>query len=247
MTKFALSTDHTTNSIAVLPMRQRAEVTNRLLRQRLETILPAAMREAGLDMWLILCQEDDLDPVYTTLTPMDTWHPILQALVFYDRGADAGVERINISGTNTHDLYDRPYRGQLEREQWPLLCKIVEERDPQRIGINIGSTQWAAGGLTHNLYQQLTAKLPARYVERLTSAESLATRWLATLTPDEIVLFEHVVGVAHRLIAECYSRQAIVPGVTTTNDLVWHYWQRCADLGLEPSFKPFFKDRKSVV
>jgi Xaa-Pro aminopeptidase len=240
MTRFALSTDHTTNSIAVLPMRQRAEVTNRLLRQRLETILPAAMREAGLDMWLILCQEDDLDPVYTTLTPMDTWHPILQALVFYDRGADAGVERINISGTNTHDLYDRPYRGQLEREQWPLLCKIVEERDPQRIGINIGSTQWAAGGLTHNLYQQLTAKLPARYADRLTSAEPLATRWLATLTPDEIVLFEHVVNVAHRLIAECYSRQAIVPGVTTTNDLVWHYWQRCADLGLEPSFKPFF-------
>jgi Xaa-Pro aminopeptidase len=77
-------------------------------------------------------------------------------------------------------------------------------------------------------------------VERLVSAEPLVTRWLAALTPHEIALYEHVVDVAHHLLAECYSRQAIVPGVTTTRDLEWFYWQRCADLGLPPSFKPFF-------
>ncbi len=72
----------------VLPMRQRAEVINRVLRRRLETVLPAAMRALGIDLWLILCQEDDLDPVFTTLIPMDTWCPILQMLVFFDRGEE---------------------------------------------------------------------------------------------------------------------------------------------------------------
>jgi Xaa-Pro aminopeptidase len=48
------------------------------------------------------------------------------------------------------------------------------------------------------------------------------------------------VNVAHALIAECYSHEAIVPGVTTTQDLEWRYWQRCADLGLEIAFKPSF-------
>jgi Xaa-Pro aminopeptidase len=223
----------------VLPMRERAEVIHRLLAKRLETVLPVAMREAGIDCWLILCQEDDLEPVFTTMIPMDTWCPILQCLAFFDRGA-AGIERINLSGTNTRDLYARPYAGQEEREQWPLLKKIIEERDPKRIGINIGSVQWAAGGLTHNLYTQLARHLPAKYVERFVSAEPAATRWLATLTSDDIVAFEHVANVAHRLIAECYSRGVIVPGVTTTDDLMWHYWQRAADLGVEPSFKPFF-------
>ena len=197
------------------------------------------MRETGFDMWIVLCQEDNPDPVFTTLIPMDTWCPILQILVFYDRGA-AGVERINISGTNTHDLYDRPYRGQLEREQWPLLRKIVEERDPKRIGINTGAIQWAAGGLTHNLYKQLVDKLPARYAERLQSAEPLVTRWLATLTDEEIATFEEVVRLGRGIIAECYSRAAIIPGVTTTTDLEWLYWQRSADLGLDIAFKPFF-------
>jgi len=224
----------------VLPMRQRAEVIHRVLASRLETVLTEAMRAAGIDLWLILCQEDNLDPVFTTLIPMDTWCPILQMLVFFDRGGDRGVERINISGTNTHDLYDRPYRGQLEREQWPLLRRIIQERDPKTIGVNIGSIQWAAGGLTHNLYTQLVEQLPPGYAARLTSAEPLATRWLATLSGDEVALYEHVVRVAHALIAECYSPQAIVPGVTSARDLEWHYWQSCAELGLELAFKPFF-------
>jgi hypothetical protein len=226
-------------------VRQQAKIINRNLAERLDTVLPIAMREAGLDMWLILCQEDDLDPVFKTMIPMDTWCPILQILVFYDRGEGEGIERINISGTNTHGLYDWPYRGQLEEKQWPLLVQIIEERDPQQIGLNIGAVQWAAGGLTHNLYEQLVDKLPGRYVERLCSAERAATRWLATLTDGEVEVYEHVVHLAHQLMAECYSRKAIVPGVTTIDDLVWYYWQRATDLGLPLSFRPFFRIMRS--
>lgn len=224
----------------VLPVRQQAALVNKILEHRLDTLLPVAMREAGLDMWLVICQEDDLDPVYTTMVPMDTWSPILQMLVFYDRGPAVGIERINLSMTNTGALYDRPWQGRETAEQWRLLSDIIAERDPQRIGINTGVVQWAAGGLTHNMYTQLVQALPARYVERLTSAEPAVTRWLATLTDEELGLFEHVGDVARHLIAECYSRQVIVPEVTTTADLEWHYWQRSADLGLGLAFKPFF-------
>ena len=224
----------------ILPQRQQAEIVNRILAKRLETILQMAMRETGFDMWLIICQEDDFDPVFTTLIPMDTWCPILQILIFFDRGPPEGVERINLSMTETGDLYDRPWKGRHHPEQWPLLREIIEARDPKRIGVNIGSVEWAAGGLTYNLHQQLVDILPRKYVDRLESAESLATRWLTTLTDDEIDLYEQVVNLGHALIAECYSRNAIIPGITTTDDLVWHYWQRSADLGLSLSFRPFF-------
>ncbi|HUS79478.1 MAG TPA: M24 family metallopeptidase [Patescibacteria group bacterium] len=116
----------------------------------------------------------------------------------------------------------------------------MEERDPERIGINTGSVQWASGGLSHNLYNQLVKALPERYVERLEPAEGVATRWLATLTDREVALYGHVANVAHALIADCYSRDAIVPGVTTIRDLVWHYWQRCTDMGVKAAFNPFF-------
>jgi len=225
----------------VLTLRQRAEIVNGALAERLETVLPTAMREAGIDMWLVICQEDNLDPVFESMIPMDTWCPILHMLIFYDRGPGAGIERINVSMTDTKGLYEMPWSGRRHHsEQWTLLRRIVEERYPERIGVNVGQVQWAAGGLTHNLYSQLVEALPEKYVDRLVSAESCATRWLATLTDEEIALYEQVMDVAHALIAECYSCRVIVPGVTTAQDLEWHYWQRCADLGLEVAFKPSF-------
>jgi Xaa-Pro aminopeptidase len=228
-----------------MPVREQARVIRRVLEKRLETVLPAAMREAGLDMWVILCQEDDLDPVFVSMMPMNTWCPILQMLVLYDRGGGEGVERISIAMTDTGGLFKQPWQGRHHEEQWPLLGRIIEERDPRSIGLNIGAVQWAAGGLTHNLYRQLVQALPGRYADRLVSAEAAATRWLATLTDDEIALYEHVVAVARQVMADCYSRAAIVPGETTTEDLEWHYWQRCADLGLQVSFKPFFNRVRS--
>jgi Xaa-Pro aminopeptidase len=130
--------------------------------------------------------------------------------------------------------------GRETGEQWELLGKWVAERNPRRVGVNTGSIQWAAGGLTHNLYLQLEAALGPELSARLESAEPLVTHWLATLTDDEITLHEHVVQVARKLLSWCFSREAIIPGVTTTEDLEWIYWQRVADLGMEVSFKPFF-------
>lgn len=224
----------------VLPMRQRAAVIHRLLKGRLAAVLPAAMRAAGLDMWILLCQEDNLDPVFASLIPMDTWCPILQMLVFVAR-PDGTVEGVNLCGTNTHDLYRHPYSGQIEREQWPLLQQLVAAENPQRIGVNIGAVAWAGGGLTHNLYQQLVAHLPEPYGARLVSAEPAAVLLLSTLTEDELQRYEHVVEVAHAVIAEIYSRQVIIPGVTTVRDLEWAYWQRCTDLGFTLGFKPSFR------
>ena len=41
----------------ILPLRQRAEVKNRWLRHRLETVLPEIMRREGFDMWIVVARE----------------------------------------------------------------------------------------------------------------------------------------------------------------------------------------------
>jgi Xaa-Pro aminopeptidase len=229
----------------VINMRRRSECIYQILRDRLDIILPLAMRENEIDMWLILCQEDNLDPVHQTMLPMDCWPPILQILVFFDQGPEQGIRRVNISGTDTKDLFERPYRGQEENQQWEILTRLVAELDPKRIGINIGSVQWSAGGLTYNLYQQLVQALPAKYVERLVCAEPACTRWLETLTPAEQQLYPHIVSIARQIIARCYSKEAIQPGVTTITDLRFFYWQQCADRGLELAFLPYFRVQHS--
>jgi Xaa-Pro aminopeptidase len=225
---------------SILPLREQSALITEMVRNRLDTLLPGAMKAAGLDMWIVLCQEDDLDPLYKTMIPMDNWCPILQMLVFVDEGAGV-VKRYSVSGTDTKDLYERPYIGQLEEKQWPVLLELVNKRDPKTIGVNIGSVEWAGGGLTYNLYRQLEEKLPKKYAQRLVSAEKAATLWGACLTDREIDVFRHVEEIAHHIIADSFSRMTITPGVTTVDDLVWYYWQRAIDLGLEISFRPYFR------
>jgi Xaa-Pro aminopeptidase len=224
----------------ILRAKEQSDLITELVRNRLDTVLPGAMKAAGLDMWIVLCQEDDLDPLFKSMIPMDCWCPILQMLVFVDEG-NGKISRYNISGTDTKDLYERPYIGQLEEKQWPVLLELVEKRNPKTIGVNIGSVAWAGGGLTYNLYRQLEQKLPAKYATCLVSAEKAGVLWGACLTDWEIDLFRHVVEIAHGIIADSFSRGTITPGVTTVDDLVWFYWQRSIDLGLELAFRPYFR------
>ena len=230
----------------ILPVREQSNLITELVRDRLDTVLPLAMREAGLDIWIILCQEDDLDPVYKTMIPMDCWSPILQMLIFVDEG-DGKIKKYNVSGTDTKDLYERPYIGQLEEKQWPVLLDLVSKRDPKTIGVNISDVKWSGSGLTYNLYRQLKERLPRKYSERLVSAEKAAARWGATLTNKEIDLFQHVIKIAHSIIADCFSRMTVTPGVTTVDDLVWFYWQRAVDLGLDLAFRPYFNIIRNEV
>lgn len=230
----------------ILPVREQSNLITELVRDRLDTVLPLAMREAGLDIWIILCQEDDLDPVYKTMIPMDCWSPILQMLIFVDE-EDGKIKKYNVSGTDTKDLYERPYIGQLEEKQWPVLLDLVSKRDPKTIGVNIGTVKWSGSGLTYNLYRQLKERLPRKYSERLVSAEKAAARWGATLTNREINLFRHVIKIAHSIIADCFNRMTVTPGVTTVDDLVWFYWQRSVDLGLDLAFRPYFNIIRNEV
>ena len=54
---------------AVLPERARPDAVNAMLKDRLETLLPALMRETGIDMWLVINREYAEDPVYLPLVP----------------------------------------------------------------------------------------------------------------------------------------------------------------------------------
>jgi Xaa-Pro aminopeptidase len=226
---------------ALLPLRARARVVNELTKLRLDRLLPQVMRETGIDMWIMICWEDAYDPVFRTMIPWECWAPILQMVVLYNQGAEKGVERLNISRTNMQGLMTNVWYASEPENQWEWLRRIVAERNPKRIGINQSDVIWAADGLSAALKDKLAATLGPVLAARMVSAEPLATRWLETRLPEELAIYPSACAIAHALIAECFSRVVITPGVTTTQDLRWHYWQRAAELGLTVSFPPFFR------
>ncbi|MCK7480188.1 MAG: hypothetical protein M0C28_25180 [Candidatus Moduliflexus flocculans] len=75
---------------AVLSVRQQADLVYKITAKRLDTLLPRLMRETGFDMWIVSCNEDNLDPIFETMVPLGNWNPITQILVFFDAGTGQG-------------------------------------------------------------------------------------------------------------------------------------------------------------
>ncbi|HUP44772.1 MAG TPA: M24 family metallopeptidase, partial [Thermoanaerobaculia bacterium] len=224
----------------VLPERARVEPVNRMLQDRLDNLLPSLMREAGIDMWVIINREYAEDPVYLTLVP----EPVFAArrttmLVLFDRGGERGVERLTVSRYPLRGFYEAAWEGGEEDEQWRRLGMIIRERNPKRIGINI-SREWAfADGLSHALHERLVETLAPELRKRLVSAENLVVRWLETRTALELESYPHVVALARSVIREAFSANVITPGVTTSDDVAWYIRQRYSDLDLPIWFMPY--------
>jgi Xaa-Pro aminopeptidase len=230
----------------VMSVREQADFVYRTTLKRLEQLLPGIMRETGFDMWIIACNEDNLDPVFETMIPYKKWCPITQIVVFCDRGPGHGVERLNISRTDFGELYENVWdysawdtRG--TESQWDCLGRIVQERDPQKIGINTGKVQWAAGGLTVPMQEEIGKALDSKYIGRLASAEPMVTLWLMTLLEEEVEVMERATAISHSIISEAFSSSIITPGYTTLDDLTYFYWQKASDLGIDIGFDPKFR------
>lgn len=229
----------TTEMPAILDIGDQEKIVFEITQKRLEVLLPRIMEEAGIDMWIIACNEDNWDPIFKTMIPHKMWTPITQILVMYRRGP-GDVERLNISRANLDGLFTRAWTNTTEESQWDCLTRIVYDRDPKKIGLNIGEIQWAAGGLTFALHRELSKALGEKYTKRVTSAEDMVISWSVTLLDEEVKLMERAIAVSHGIIAEIFSNRVITPNMTTIDDLKLYYKQKVANLGLEISFNPGF-------
>jgi Xaa-Pro aminopeptidase len=228
-------------------LRSRAVLVNGWLKTRFDRILPEIMRREKIDMWIVVCREHAEDPVYPTLVPapnMFAWR--LMMLVFFDRGAAEGVERLSANPYGSGDFnkeigeYYRPGWTDQDETPWARLARIVRARDPKRIAVNESKTFPFADGLTATLRDELVAAVGPLYAARLVSSERLAVGWLERRTPEEILQYSQLAAINRGVAAEALSEKVIKPGVTTLDDLSWWTRERFAKLGLEAWFQPTF-------
>lgn len=221
----------------LLPLRAQADIRNAWLRERLDTVLPQLMAREGFDMWIVAAREYNEDPVIMTLLPEPAMAARRRTILVFTRGTDGCVERLTIDRYGFGEFYARAWEPDKE-DQFACLARIVRERNPARIGLNISPLFAFGDGLTHSEYERIAAALGADLLARVESAERLCVGWLERRTEAELVVYPGIVELGHALIAEAYSTRVIHPGITTTDDLVWWFRQRMHDLGLRAWFQP---------
>jgi Xaa-Pro aminopeptidase len=226
------------------PLREQDRIRQAWLQARLERVLPALMRRHGVAMWIVLCREYNEDPVFFSLVSPSVMAARRRTiLVFNDLGPEKGVERLALGGGSNGGLYQVYRDPELEgrelwgQAQWALLRKLVDERRPASIAVNISHTHAFADGLSAGEREQLETAL-GTWTPRLMRAENLALEYVSVRVPEMLPTYRHLMQIVHALIARAFSSEVITPGRTTTDDVVWWLRQEVNDLGLGEWFPP---------
>ena len=226
-------------------LREQAELQQQWLKLRVERVLPQLMRKHNVRMWLVICREYNEDPVFFSLVSPTTFAARRRTIyVFHDRGERAGVERLALGGGSQGGLYtvyrdpETENRELYGEGQWALLRKLIAERNPANIAVNISSTHAFADGLSAGEREKLETTLGTEYTRRIVRAEDLALEYVETRLPEMMPTYRRMMETVHALIGRAFSNEVIKPGVTTNEDVVWWLRQQLSDSGLSTWFHP---------
>lgn len=215
---------------AVNEARTRWERLCQMRKDKFDLILPEAMRENGIDMWIVAMKEGHYDPMWDVLGR--GYVGSIGYYIFTDRGDR--VERAALGITDHHreacGAYDIDDDGN-------DLAAFVKARNPKKIGLNMSAEMGMADGLTHTLHQHIVKTLGEPYVSRLVSAEKLVSDFSSRRTATEIVAFGDAGEIGRQIAERALSNAVITPGVTMLADVAWWIQDEMLRRGLGTSFE----------
>jgi len=202
---------------------------------KFDYVLPDAMRENNIDMWIIIDKGRGTEPLFRDFG--DATSNGNGIYIFSDRG-DARIERAvlgresdEIKDCGVYDIAGNP----------DDIRSFVEERAPQRIGVNFTTDaelhpmegRHLSNGLSYTDYKILQTALGEPYASRLVSAEKLIAQFRGRRVALELVEFSRIAEITRKLLDRALSNEVITPGVTTQGDVMWWLEEQRAAMGLE--------------
>ncbi len=224
--------------IHVLSLQEQAETFFDLNVKRVDQFMLPAMRNAGIDCWIMMSREGFIDPVLEYIRDENGEGGHRNAFIFLDDGSDR-LQRIVIGTHLPRDTrvfdqvlgYPSEYGDEGPSLQ-PELRRVIHELRPRRIGVNQSRTIGTSDGLTVEMKKHLVDAVGPSYASRIVSAEQVSTEFLGVHLPEEFALFEEAAKIGQLIHEEVLSNRAIQPGVTTVEEVIWYAYNRMHELGV---------------
>jgi Xaa-Pro aminopeptidase len=226
-------------------LREQAQIQQEWLKLRLERVLPALMLKHGVQMWIVICREYNEDPVFFSLVSPTVFAARRRTIYVFNRlMPEKRIERLALGGNSQGGLYTVYRDPEMENReiygegQWALLKKLIAERNPSNIAINISQTHAFSDGLSAGEREKLEATLGEEYLRRVVRSENLPLELIELRLPEMLPVYKQMMEIVHWLIARAFSSEVIKPKVTTNQDVVWWLRQQVNDMGLGTWFQP---------
>jgi hypothetical protein len=201
------------------------EVLRLIRNDKLDLILPQAMRDNNIDMWIHVGRDGDPNPLEYEFGTIDGY------LIFTDLGnkieramfggvfrGSGGVEKIDVHGSKEIARAFAGYDyGKVDFSVYREITEYVARHDPTTIAVNYSDWLAVADGISHTQFVKLKTILRPNYSDRVVSAEKLITDFRSRRTLREITVQANTLEIARQNAMKAIS--GIKPGVTAVGDL----------------------------
>lgn len=208
-----------------------------LLKERVERLLPPAMENQNIDLWIVFTREESRDPLAEDLAGGTA---VARMALLFDR-AGGGFRKTAIAASydvtplEESGIYDEVISYRKEGIK-PHLKQFVEKLNPARIAVNTSRDMPIADGLTVGMRAYLEEVLGENVASRFISSEPLVASFRGRRLPREVEILREAARHTDTLIRDALSRVAITPGVTTERDIGNYLRSRTAMLGATVPF-----------
>jgi Xaa-Pro aminopeptidase len=238
---FAFAQNKSNEKIPAMPkllsLREQMNVRGAWLKKRFDTLLLPMMRKHNVSMWIVTNEEFHSDAVTESIVPPVPMVGRRDFFIFFDNGQT--LERFAVVRYEEEQLKKFYTLISPPRDKTAdIIKKIVEERNPKTIALNMGYGRGQADGITHDAYRFLAETLGKDYESRFVSAGNLVTDYLDTRLAEELEHYRTAVLVTDILTRRAFSNEVITPGKTTVGDVRWWFLQQINNLGLTTWFQP---------
>jgi Xaa-Pro aminopeptidase len=206
-------------------------------KERIKNLLPAAMQTAGADAWVIICRENNNDPIAhhiggenaggTAVFIFYQTDTEVKSLVFSPIGEATALADLKI-----HDEVIPVERGKSAISD---AAAWITSRNFKSIAVNSSFDNEIADGLSYTQRQTLEKAL-GNSASVLISADELIYEWLAVKLPAEIEIMTKAAELTAQWQIEAY--QQVIPGKSTDADVARFLKKKMEAYGVKDGWSP---------
>ncbi len=190
-----------------LPFPSEKNPWMEIRKERIHTLLPQAMKIAGVDSWVVICRENNNDPLAnhvggenaggTVAFLFNRNEDVFESVAITPLGEATALKEMGL-----HDRYILIERGS---DVWQLIKEELVRADPEKIAINSSQLN-IADGLSFTQKTALEEAVGPELAGRFVSSENLIMEWLSVKLPEEIEIMSKAALLTEQLQIEAYQK-----------------------------------------
>lgn len=207
-------------------------------KERIATLLPAAMERAGVDAWAVLCRSNNNDPLARHVGCENAVAPA----VFFFELRDVSVYSIAFSppgeaiALQELALQDTVIVVDYNIGALAMAAGYINENINGKIALNYSERNEFADGLSHTQFARFTGMLTEDVRSRVVSSEELVYEWLSVKLPAEVEIMRKAADITAQWQLDAYAK--VIPNVSTDRDIADYLKSRMQEIGVADAWAP---------